>query len=71
MNNDAPKVVPTWGYHADGRSQIFQLEEGEDLPNGWSDAPIASDSSGDDSDDITDEELDELTAPEHDDVDDA
>lgn len=29
----------TWGYHSDGRAQIFNLEGDDDLPKGWSDAP--------------------------------
>ena len=62
MTDDAPKIVPTWGYHTDGRSQIFQLEEGENLPEGWSDAPVPVEPS----DDMTDEELEELTAPSED-----
>lgn len=35
------ETVPTWGYAADGRSQIFQLAPDEALPDGWSDAPVA------------------------------
>lgn len=33
------KIIPTWGYKSDGTAQIFDLEEGEDLPDGWSDRP--------------------------------
>lgn len=31
--------IPTFGYHADGRSQIFHLRPGEKLPDGWHDTP--------------------------------
>jgi hypothetical protein len=31
------KIIPTWGYKSDGTAKIFDLEEGEDLPDGWSD----------------------------------
>lgn len=31
--------VPTFGYHSDGRSQVFYLEPGEALPAGWHDSP--------------------------------
>jgi hypothetical protein len=31
--------LPTFGYHADGRSQVFHLAPGETLPKGWADAP--------------------------------
>lgn len=34
---DAPR--PTWGYHSDGRAEIFVLEGKDDLPKGWHDAP--------------------------------
>jgi hypothetical protein len=33
------KIIPTWGYKSDGSAKIFDLEEGEDLPDGWSDRP--------------------------------
>ena len=33
------KIIPTWGYNANGESQLFQLEEGKKLPSGWTDAP--------------------------------
>ena len=33
--------VPTWGYHADGRAEIFRLAPGEALPDGWTDSPAA------------------------------
>lgn len=29
-------VFPTWGYKSDGSAQIFNLREGEELPEGWS-----------------------------------
>ena len=32
------KTVPTWGYKA-GDAQIFDLKEGESLPDGWVDSP--------------------------------
>lgn len=32
-------TTPTWGYHRDGRSQLFNLKPGERLPEGWADAP--------------------------------
>lgn len=35
---DEKKIVPTWGYSAEG-SRIFSLEEGESLPEGWVDSP--------------------------------
>lgn len=28
-----------WGYRADGAARIFDLEDGESLPDGWSDTP--------------------------------
>jgi hypothetical protein len=28
-----------WGYKSDGTAEIFDLEEGENLPEGWSDRP--------------------------------
>jgi len=31
------KIIPTWGYKSDGTAKIFDLEEGENLPDGWSD----------------------------------
>jgi hypothetical protein len=34
-----PKIIPTWGYKPDGTAKIFDLEEGETLPEGWSDRP--------------------------------
>jgi len=37
----APTVLPTWGYHADGSSKIFQLKPGEALPTGWADSPAS------------------------------
>jgi len=33
------KIIPTWGYKSDGTAKIFDLEEGENLPDGWSDRP--------------------------------
>jgi hypothetical protein len=33
------KIIPTWGYKSDGAAEIFDLEEGEKLPEGWSDRP--------------------------------
>lgn len=34
----------TWGYHPDGSAQIFDLKEGESLPDGWYDHyPTAED----------------------------
>jgi len=30
------KLNPTWGYKSDGSAQIFDLKEGESLPDGWS-----------------------------------
>jgi hypothetical protein len=33
------KIIPTWGYKSDGSAEIFDLEEGENLPEGWSDRP--------------------------------
>jgi hypothetical protein len=33
------KIIPTWGYKSDGTAKIFDLEEGENLPEGWSDRP--------------------------------
>lgn len=32
-------VRPTWGYHSDGRAEIFNLEGKDDLPKGWHDTP--------------------------------
>lgn len=32
-------IRPTWGYHSDGRSEIFLLEGKDDLPKGWHDHP--------------------------------
>jgi hypothetical protein len=31
-----PMIFPTWGYKPDGSAQIFDLKEGEELPEGWS-----------------------------------
>jgi hypothetical protein len=31
------KIFPTWGYKADGSERLFDLKEGESLPDGWSD----------------------------------
>lgn len=28
-----------WGYRANGAAKIFDLEDGETLPEGWSDTP--------------------------------
>jgi len=33
------KIFPTWGYKSDGSAQIFDLKEGEKLPEGWADQP--------------------------------
>jgi hypothetical protein len=33
------KIIPTWGYKSDGTAEIFDLKEGENLPEGWSDRP--------------------------------
>jgi hypothetical protein len=33
------KIIPTWGYKSDGTAKIFDLEEDETLPDGWSDRP--------------------------------
>ena len=33
------KIFQTWGYKPDGSAQIFDLREGESLPDGWSDRP--------------------------------
>ena len=33
------ELVPTWGYAADGKAQLFQLASGEALPQGWADHP--------------------------------
>ena len=35
------KTTPTWGYHKTKEPQIFDLKDGESLPRGWSDAPVA------------------------------
>jgi hypothetical protein len=32
------KIIPTCGYK-DGTAKIFDLEEGKNLPDGWSDRP--------------------------------
>lgn len=32
------KTIPTWGYTA-GDARIFDLKEGESLPDGWVDSP--------------------------------
>lgn len=34
--------LPTFGYHADGRSQVFYLGVGERLPEGWHDSPVTA-----------------------------
>jgi hypothetical protein len=34
---DKPTSFPTWGYKADGSERLFDLKEGESLPDGWSD----------------------------------
>ena len=36
---EAKKTVPTWGYHKTEDPQIFDLKEGEKLPEGWHDTP--------------------------------
>jgi len=33
------KIIPTWGYKSNGSAQIFDLKEGEGLPDGWSYQP--------------------------------
>jgi hypothetical protein len=33
------KIIPIWGYKSDGTAKIFDLKEGENLPEGWSDRP--------------------------------
>jgi hypothetical protein len=33
------KIIPTWGYKSDGSAEIFDLKEGESLPDGWADRP--------------------------------
>ena len=33
-------TIPTWGYKA-GDARIFDLKEGESLPDGWADSPAA------------------------------
>lgn len=35
------KTIPTWGYPASGEAKIFNLVEGDDLPEGWADSPAA------------------------------
>lgn len=39
--SDEAKTIPTWGYHKTKDAKIFDLNEGESLPRGWSDAPVA------------------------------
>jgi len=42
---DEKRKVPTWGYHAVKPAQIFHLNLGEKLPEGWHDAPVPQDES--------------------------
>jgi hypothetical protein len=39
--SDEAKTIPTWGYHKTKEPKIFDLKEGESLPRGWADAPVA------------------------------
>lgn len=39
MTDTDKPTVPTWGWDADGNGKIFNLPEGEGLPEGWSDSP--------------------------------
>lgn len=34
--------IPTFGYHADGRAQVFHLNPGQALPAGWHDSPVTA-----------------------------
>lgn len=34
-------VTAQWGYHVSKEAKIFLLEQGEELPKGWSDTPVA------------------------------
>lgn len=36
---DTVTTVPTWGYKPDGEAQIFNLEAGASLPDGWHPSP--------------------------------
>jgi hypothetical protein len=38
--SDEDKTIPTWGYGKKG-AQIFDLKEGESLPKGYYDSPVA------------------------------
>lgn len=38
-------MKPTWGYSADGSAQIFNLADGEGLPDGWADTPATFEAS--------------------------
>lgn len=44
MADEETKTTPTWGYHKTKDPQIFDLKEGESLPKGWADTPVAHES---------------------------
>lgn len=37
------KTHQTWGYHPTQEARIFELAEGETLPEGWADVPVPMD----------------------------
>lgn len=39
--SDDKPTVPTWGYHETEEPRVFDLKQGEDLPDGWEDTPAA------------------------------
>lgn len=39
------KIHRTWGYHPTQEARIFDLAEGETLPEGWADVPVPKDAS--------------------------
>lgn len=35
-------TYPTYGYSPSGEARVFELDEGEGLPDGWFDSPAAA-----------------------------
>ncbi len=38
--SDEKKKIQKWGYHPTEEARIFELSEGEDLPEGWAARPV-------------------------------
>ncbi|MCR9194897.1 MAG: hypothetical protein NXH88_09210 [Hyphomonas sp.] len=69
--SEEKKVLRKWGYHPTEEARIFELAEGEDLPEGWAPRPIpteevsepvSDESEGSDESEDGDEGSDDLAA---------